>query len=464
MTIFAAATAPGRAAIAVVRISGERTAAALTALAGPLPEPRRMTLRTLQDPHGPEPIDRALIVWLPGPASYTGEDMAELHLHGGRAVIDGVLGALGRIAGLAPAEPGDFTRRAFANGRLDLTAAEGIADLISAETEGQRRQALRQLGGELGLLYDGWRTQLIRVMAQLEAGIDFPDEDLPADLGARIGGELDELVAAIASHLADGRRGERLRDGWRIALLGPPNVGKSSLLNRLARREAAIVAPEAGTTRDIVEVHLDLGGVPVIVADTAGLRATESAVEREGVRRAHAWAATADLKILIADSEHIGKGALGLEYPSPRPPPTRGGGELGPSIRPPSPRGRGMGGGGEDTLRVWNKVDLAPAPREGGWLAISCRTGKGLDALVAAISERIGGQAWATPAPPLTRARHRVGLEACADALRRAQSAPTPELVAEDLRAAAVALGRITGRVGVDDILDALFRDFCIGK
>lgn len=308
MTIYALATAPGRAAIAVVRVSGPAAAAALIALAGPLPAPRTAALRQLRDVDG-QPIDQALVLWFPAPASETGEDMAEFQVHGGRAVVEAVLRALGAIPGLRPAEPGEFARRAFANGKLDLTAAEGLADLVAAETDAQRRQALHQLEGGLAHLYDGWRRTLIDLSARLEAAIDFPDEGLPTDLTAGVARSIDDLAVQVRAHLDDGRRGERLREGFHVAIIGRPNVGKSSLLNRLARREAAIVAPEPGTTRDVIEVSLDLDGLPVTVADTAGVRDAGGAVEREGMRRARRTADQADLKILIGNSEHIGTGA-----------------------------------------------------------------------------------------------------------------------------------------------------------
>ncbi|MGH6718588.1 MAG: tRNA uridine-5-carboxymethylaminomethyl(34) synthesis GTPase MnmE [Alphaproteobacteria bacterium] len=452
MTIFALSTAPGRAAIAVIRVSGPAAGGALAALAGGLPAPRRAVLRRLNDPRSGATLDRALVLWLPGPASETGEDMAELHVHGGRAVAVAVLAALARLPGLRPAGPGEFARQAFANGRLDLTAAEGLADLIEAETEAQRAQALDQLEGELGRVYDGWRADLIDAMAGLEAAIDFPDEDLPTQTLVRALDRIATLGRAIHAHLDDGNRGERLRDGFRVAIVGPPNVGKSSLMNRLARRDAAIVAPEPGTTRDIVEVHLDLGGLPVTVADTAGLRETAGSVEREGIARARRWAGSADLKILIGDSEHY----------RTEPP------DLGP--------GPGLGiAPDRDTIQVVNKIDLGlPTRLPRGVQAISCLTGEGLDALLSVVVERLSAKAWRGAAPPLTRARHRALLEQAAEALERAHGAAAPELVApelvapelvaEDLRLAAYALGRITGRVDVEDVLDRLFASFCIGK
>ncbi|MAN79235.1 MAG: tRNA uridine-5-carboxymethylaminomethyl(34) synthesis GTPase MnmE, partial [Magnetovibrio sp.] len=298
-TIFALASGGARAGVAVIRLSGPGAAAALTALAPgkPLADPRRAVLRALRDPATGEVLDQALVLFFPGPGSFTGEDVAEFHLHGGPAVVEGVLAALGQVAGLRPAEAGEFTRRAFLNGKLDLTQAEAIADLVAAETSEQRRQALDQAAGALGQIYEGWRARLIAAIAHVEAGIDFADEDLPEDIDRAARDALAALAGEIAAHLDDGRRGERLRAGVHLALLGRPNAGKSTLLNLLAGRDAAIVSETAGTTRDVIEVHLDLGGVPVIVADTAGLRDSADAVEREGVRRAAARADWADLKL-----------------------------------------------------------------------------------------------------------------------------------------------------------------------
>ncbi|MCB2102434.1 MAG: tRNA uridine-5-carboxymethylaminomethyl(34) synthesis GTPase MnmE, partial [Rhodobacterales bacterium] len=361
-------------------------------------------------------------------------DVAELHLHGGRAVVAGVLAALAARPGLRLAEPGEFTRRAFDNGRLDLTEVEGLADLIAAETEAQRRQALRQMRGALGALCEGWRGRLVHALAYLEATIDFSDEDITVDLDGQVRPVLADLRTAISAHLDDGHRGERLRDGVRIAIVGPPNAGKSSLLNALARRDVAIVSETAGTTRDVIEVHLDLGGAPVIVADTAGLRDTVDAVEAEGVRRARARAAEADLRLLVLDAT----------------------GPLDVSLDP----------GEGETLVLVNKVDLAPpgwAPPAGA-LALSVKTGAGLDHLLTALAERVGGAADAGAAALITRARHREALTETLAALDRCDGDGDPELLAEDLRLAARALGRIAGRVDVEDLLDVIFRDFCIGK
>lgn len=440
-TIYALSSGAGPAGVAVIRVSGPGAGRALARLTGRArpPAPRHAQRAALTDPQDGTRLDDGLALWFPAPHSYTGDDVAELHVHGGPAVIAAVLAALGRMSGLRMAEPGEFTRRAFVNGRMDLTAAEGIADLVAAETEVQRRQALRQADGELGRLYDGWRDRLIRVVAHCEAYIDFPDEDLPEAISGAIGHEISSLVDSISQHLDDDRRGERLRSGLDIAIVGPANAGKSSLLNRLSRRDAAIVSETAGTTRDVIEVAMDLGGYPVVLADTAGLREAEGDVEEEGMRRARRRAETADLCLLVLD-----------------------GGD-------PASADDAAGLIGRSTLVALNKCDLGPsAVRVAdaclGVCPVSATTGEGigalLDRLEAAVRERIGLVAQ----PVVTRARHREALEACLAALRRAQEAPLPELKAEDLRLGARALGRITGRVDVEDLLDVVFRDFCIGK
>ena len=433
-TIFAPATAPGRAGIAIVRVSGPAAGEALAALSCRRPPARRAVRARFADRATGEAIDDGIALFCPGPASVTGEDVAELHLHGSRAVIDAVLGVLARLPGFRLAEPGEFTRRAFENGKMDLTAAEAVADLVAAETAAQRRQALRQLEGVLGQLYDDWRRRLIRVLAHREAEIDFADEDLPAGIAEAAAGEVRALIAEIAAHLADARRGEILRDGVSIAILGPPNVGKSSLLNALARRDVAITSAIAGTTRDVVEVRLDLGGYPVILADTAGLREARDAIEAEGIRRARARAANADLRLIVLDAGD-----------------------------PLAAAGLGEGGAGA-SLVVANKIDLAHPALPDQAIAVSARTGEGIAALLERLTRLVKERFEMGPAPSLTRVRHRTALEECIAALRRSLEASLPELAAEDLRLATRALGRITGRVEVEDLLDVIFRDFCIGK
>ena len=439
-TIFALASGRGRAGIAVVRLSGPRAGDALTRLTRqPLPPPRTARLVRLRDPADEAPLDDALTLWFPGPASFTGEDMVELHLHGGPAVVTGVLDALGRIDRLRAAEPGEFSRRAFLSGKLDLTAIEGLADLVAADTVQQRRQALDQMAGRLGALYEGWRGRLLRLLAAVEAEIDFGEEegDVGAGAGASLAHEIPALAAEIAAHLADENRGERLRDGLQVAIVGPPNAGKSSLLNALARRDVAIVAAVPGTTRDVLEVRLDLSGYPLILADTAGLRAGGDEIEAEGVRRARGRAAAADLRLLVIDAAAPPElGDLGFDVDG-------------------------------DTLVLANKVDLAPTPDVYGGrtpISLSLRDGRGLDEVVSRLEGEAARRLASSSAPVISRARHRGALEACIRALGRAEAAEGDDLAAEDLRLAGYALGRITGRVDVEDILDIVFAEFCIGK
>jgi tRNA modification GTPase len=434
-TIFALASGAGRAAVAVLRLSGPGTAAVVSALAGPLPVPRHASLRRLRHPQTVEVLDRALLLWFPGPASYTGEDSAEFHLHGGSAVIAGVAEALVAV-GARPAEPGEFTRRAFLNGKLDLTAAEGIADLIAAETAAQRRQALRQAEGALATLYGDWAARLTSLLARQEAFIEFEDEDLPEGLDDAVASAAAALRAEIEAHLADAGRGERLREGLLVAILGAPNAGKSSLLNALAGREAAIVSARAGTTRDVVEVRLDLAGVPVTLADTAGLREAADEIEAEGVRRARRRAEEADLVLAVFAAD-----------------------------RAPDPETLAWVQNG--VLVLVNKTDLAPAPDAIGGIApmsVSARTGEGLATLRARLAEEAAARAGLAAEAALTRPRHRAALTEAAGWLAELDAAPLPELRAEALRAALRAIGRITGRVGVEAVLDAVFGEFCIGK
>ena len=441
-TIYAFATAPGRAAVAVLRLSGPQAGAALRSLAGRLPTPRHAWVTRFRDPRSGELIDRGIALYFPAPGSLTGEDVAEIHVHGGRAVASALLAALGSQPGLRPAEPGEFSRRAFLNGKLDLTEAEGIADLVAAETAAQRRQALRQMAGEAGRVYETWRARLLLAQARVEAEIDFPDEALPVDMAAEVGRELAEIRMEMAAFLADGRRGERLREGLAIAILGPPNAGKSSLMNRLARREVAITSASAGTTRDVIEVELELGGYPVTLADTAGLREAGDAIEEEGVRRARDRAMAADLKLVVVDATRPEECAAVATLID------------------------------RDAVVVANKMDLRPAD-DGGWadalgagvaVRISAATGAGMDALERRLGDEIARRFGGESAPLITRARHRQALAAAHAALERYPQAGAPELAAEELRQAVRALGRITGRVDVEDLLDVVFREFCIGK
>ena len=437
-TIFAPATAGGRAGIAVIRISGPHAAEALARLSGRTSwVPRRATGIRVQAES--DILDHGLGLWFPAPASFTGEDVAELHIHGGRAVMAAVLDALNGLGRLRPAEPGEFTRRAFEHGKLDLTQAEALADLVAAETSGQRRQALAQLDGALGKLYESWRDRLTRAIARLEASIDFSDEDLPDSLSDMWRAEAEEVHLELRAHLADAGRGERIRDGFSVAIVGPPNAGKSSLLNALARREAAIVDDAPGTTRDIIEVAMDLGGFRVLLADTAGLRDCDERVEREGVRRSRARAAEADLRVAVFD------GALWPAFDASTAALLDG-----------------------NSIAVVNKGDLGrarePADIDGRpALVISAITGEGVPSLMRAITAHVEEACGSGEGPALTRARHRRYLEACEQALSRLPLTEG-EVAAEELRSAIAALGRITGRVDVEDILGAIFQEFCIGK
>ncbi|MDB5583339.1 MAG: tRNA modification GTPase TrmE [Bradyrhizobium sp.] len=580
-TIFALSSGRPPAAIAVIRISGTRAGDALTALGVKIPEPRKAALARIRNPDplaDNEIIDEALALWFPGPNSETGEDTAELQLHGGPAVIAATLDALSRIEGLRPAEAGEFTRRAFENGKLDLTAVEGLADLVSAETQGQRRQAFRQMKGLLGNRAETWRQRLIQALALVEARIDFSDEaDVPEELIAPALAIARELAGEIEAALADGRRGERVREGLVVAIAGPPNAGKSTLLNLLAKREAAIVSPYAGTTRDVIEVHLDLGGMAVTLLDTAGIRETGDPVEMEGVRRARERAAGADLVLWLEDAS-AGRSLAdpgATVDPSPVIPGQLEGlgpesitpvGDYGFRARPPSPSGLRPAPRNDDDLRtgaagseprslglsifpdrsspvsavvpalpppVWlvrNKVDLiqrdsnrseqksqligshesplhfnkplrnidnSPLPsrselkgRTNAWLTnvvkgdltdkteletnnsdytfiLSAVSGEGFDLLLAELTRFAAAFVGGAESFLVTRARHRHRLEETLAALRRALQpdlAGQEDLVAEELRSAAAALGRLTGRVDVEDILDVIFRDFCIGK
>ena len=441
-TIFALSSAPGRAAVAVVRISGPRAKEALGRLAGHVPETRKATLRTIRHPSTGQDIDRAIILFFAGPSSFTGEDVAEILLHGGKAVVASVLNALGTLQ-CRLAEPGEFARRAFDNGKMDLTEAEGIADLIDAETEAQRVQAVAQAGGMLRRLYDAWRSDVLDAMALTEAAIDFSDEeDVAADAAARARDIIAGLVDALAKHLKDGRRGEILRAGFRVVLAGAPNVGKSSLLNALARRDAAIVSSEAGTTRDVIEVRLDLDGFPVIVSDTAGIRDGGGEIEREGIRRTLERGREADLVLWVRDATETAD-----EVP------------------------RALLEAGAAIILVENKVDLVSGEERAGaesqeLLRVSAASGAGLGALVTRIAMLARERIAPTESPVLTQARHREALEDCMKCLEDhlSQNQYDAELAAEDLRRASQALGRITGVVDAEEVLGRIFARFCIGK
>lgn len=444
MTIFALATAPGRGALAVIRVSGARAGYALDVLSGvSRPEARQARTRHLKDPQTGVTLDEALVLWMPGPSSFTGEDCLELHVHGGIAVTDSVLSALAKLEGLRPAEAGEFSRRAVLNGRFDLTSAEGIADLIDAETSAQQSQALRQMQGRLRDLYEGWRDRLKSALAHLEADIEFADEDLPGGLGQSALDRVEELLSSIQAHLGD-VRGERLRDGLSIAIIGPPNAGKSSIINALSGRDAAIVSARAGTTRDVVEVALVLSGVPVTLSDTAGLRDTNDDIEVEGVRRARVRAQEADIRLLVTSYDAPLEQDEALTF---------------------------MRSG---DFWLQNKQDLVSdnavlpeAMAEGlQTVLVSAHQKASIDRFVAILEASVAARFGVSERPVLTRARHRNALEEAVIHLGRALVAREVglELAAEDVRLASRALGRITGSVDIDALLDIVFADFCIGK
>nr|XP_027788404.1 tRNA modification GTPase GTPBP3, mitochondrial isoform X1 [Marmota flaviventris] len=486
-TIFALSSGQGRCGIAVIRTSGPASSHALRSLTAPrdLPPARSASLRLLSDPHTGEPLDRALVLWFPGPQSFTGEDCVEFHVHGGPAVVSGVLQALGSVPGLRPAEAGEFTRRAFAHGKLSLTEVEGLADLIHAETEAQRRQALRQLDGELGQLCRSWAETLTKALAHVEAYIDFGEDDNLEDGVLEQGGptwgskvemagilsfqrpssptplcllspstadsEVQGLVVALDAHLRDARRGQRLRSGAHVVVTGPPNAGKSSLVNLLSQKPVSIVSPEPGTTRDVLEIPVDLAGFPALLSDTAGLREGVGPVEQEGVRRARERLGQADLILAVLD-------ASDLASPS--------------SCNFLDTVVALLGAQSQRLLLVLNKSDLLPPEGLGPsldlppHLLLSCLTREGLDGLLEALKKELAAVCGdpSTGPPLLTRARHRHHLQGCLDALGHYNQTRDLALAAEALRVARRHLSHLTGGGGTEEVLDIIFRDFCVGK
>lgn len=436
-TIYALASAPGKSGVAVFRLSGPAAREALVALGVVKPlMPRTATLVTLT--HKEKTIDQALTLFFPAPYSFTGEDVVELHTHGSRAVTKLLLDALNTNPALRLAEPGEFARRAFLNGKIDLLAAEGLADLINAETAAQHAQATRQLGGDATQRVDALREAILEPYALLEAYIDFPDEEIPASVLTQTTQRVEVLTRELQLLLDDGRMGEKIREGLEIVILGEPNAGKSSLLNALARREAAIVSAEAGTTRDLIEVHMEIAGYAVTLVDTAGLRATENTVEAEGIRRARARAAAADLTLYLQDVEKINE----LDHNILR----------------------------DDLLLVLTKSDLIPNPQSPipslpfPAYPISTYTGAGLDTLIVALTEKIVLKMETAASPLITRARHREAISEALACLQKFDLNQPIELACEELRLAARAIGKITGKIAVDDVLDLVFSRFCIGK
>jgi tRNA modification GTPase len=443
-SIFALSSGQLPSGVAIIRISGTDLLNTLKlendntknySLFDFTPEPRNSHLLRIYHPKTDELIDHGLVLYFPAPHSFTGEDCLELHVHGGKAVVAKLLDALSQIKDWRMAEAGEFSRRAFENGRLDLTEIEGLADLIASETETQRKLALNQSMGNLRKLYEGWRERLIHSRAMIEAELDFADEDdVPDTASDQIWSQLQLLNEEIDRHLGDERRGEILRDGFRVALIGAPNAGKSSLLNALAQRDVAIVTSEAGTTRDIVEVKLDISGVPIVISDTAGIRETQGIVEQEGIKRSFNAAKEADL-VLLLDSKDAPLPEINLEISKNR------------------------------QLLLHSKNDLEQS-QDDVHISISSKTGSGLDLLIKEITDRVDQIAHFAEAPLITRARHRENLHKCIEALEQAlETRELPiELIAENLRQAADAIGRITGRVDVEDLLDVIFSEFCVGK
>ncbi|PHZ84238.1 tRNA uridine-5-carboxymethylaminomethyl(34) synthesis GTPase MnmE [Paremcibacter congregatus] len=447
-TIYALSSGKGRAGVSVIRLSGPETRAAVLKLTGRkvMPVSREAHLCWFRDPLTNVRLDHGLLLYFEGPKSFTGEDVAEFHIHGGRAVVGGFLDALAKVEGLRSALPGEFTRRAFDHGKMDLTAAEGLADLINAETEAQRRQALRLMEGSLATLYEGWRAEIIHAMAYLEADIDFADEEVPDDVAEQVAPIVEKLRAKIIDHMGDGFKGERIRDGLQVVILGEPNIGKSTLLNFLSRRDVAIVSDIAGTTRDVLEVHLDISGFPVTIVDTAGIRESGDVIEAEGIRRAESRAEKAGIKIIMVEA---------AAWP-----------------QMPERLSRRVDG---DSIILLNKSDQAvlgdQIPKPYGLdciavLPVSAKQEEGTSEFLQLLSDEVEKRMELTDTPNLTRGRHREALYNCLEHLDRFRDGSGKELVllAEDLRMAARSLGAITGRVDVEDILDVIFSEFCIGK
>lgn len=437
-TIFALATAPGRSGVAIIRISGTAAQSALAALGvNAHPAPRSAQFSVLKNANG-ETIDEALLLWFPAPASFTGENVLELHLHGSRAVIAEVTERLSALPGFRPAGPGEFTRRALLNGKMDLAEAEGLMDLIEAETRQQKLQALHFMEGRASAFFEDVRSRIIKALAHLEAYIDFPDEDIPPSVLTGLSDEIDTLAAIIRAQLDDNHYGEKIRDGIHIAIVGAPNAGKSSLLNTLARREAAIVSHIAGTTRDVVEVHLNIGGYPVVLADTAGIRETTDEIEREGIRRSMQRAGAADLTLVLLDAASGDSQTVITRLITPL------------------------------SIVLLNKSDIAVSPAlqflDLGAIPISAKTGQGVELLIERLNVLLASIIPGREPSVITRARHRVHLSNALEYLTNFTSVTEVELKCEELRRAANDIGRITGRIDVEDVLDVVFSSFCIGK
>jgi len=443
MTIYALSTGPGVSGIAIIRVSGKDTKKVIKLLTGAgIPEPRVATLRKIIKNNTSELIDEGLIVWFPGPESYTGEDMAEFHIHGSKAVVDALHSCISKIENCRLAEPGEFTKLAFQNGKINLLKAESIADLISAETEIQRQQAIKIMNGKSADKFNNLREKLIKILSYVEAKIDFPDENLPEDILNNIKKSSNEVLLSIKKILEDQRVGERIREGFKIAIIGPTNAGKSSLLNHLSNRDVAIVSEIAGTTRDVIETHLNIDGYPVVVSDTAGIRESKNEIEQKGIKLALKKAEDADLKLVVIESKSIDFIGVFKDLLD------------------------------DKTILVVNKSELMdkelnPEIKFFDHVLISVKNNLNLDELIFKIKKKLKNQFITNNDILITRARHREHLERCLEYLVNFQEKNQAEdfdKAAEDLRLATRHLGMIVGKVDVEEILGSIFKDFCIGK
>ena len=443
-TIYALSTVYGKSGVAVVRVSGDNALEAIRLMTDIKVEnikPRYAYFCRLQSALDGRLLDKCLVLYFRGPNSFNGEDIVEFQIHGSRAVISGVLDSLASIKDFRLAEPGEFSKRAFYHGKMDLTEAEGLADLIDAETTEQQKYAIRQMDGELKELYSGWRNELVKVLAHLEAFIDFPDEDIPSSIMSDMKNTVFKVENSIVEHLKCDNIGERLREGFRVVIVGPPNAGKSSLLNAVAKREAVIVSDIAGTTRDAIDIHLDLGGYPVMFTDTAGLREAEEEIEKKGIALAYEKIKNADLVICLFDAS---KDSVQIFD------------NLKKSLK-------------DNTLFIANKCDKLTFEQcselqKSGCICISAKEKQGVEAVLFAVSEQIKQRFTSNSNLLITRKRYREALQDVVENLENFSFDKEIELTAEDIRLAARALGKITGQVEVDEILDRIFGDFCIGK
>ena len=443
MTIFALSSGIGVAGIAVIRISGPEAKNVILKLTkAPFPKPKLATLKKINNINNSRPIDEGIILWFPGPQSYTGEDMAEIHTHGSRAVINALLRSISQIKGCRLAEPGEFTKVAFKNGKINLLKAESIGDLISAETDLQMNQALKIIAGNNYKRFEDWRSALLKILSHIEAKIDFPDEDLPSNILNKIKIQSNKIIREIEMSLKDNRVGEIIREGFQISIIGPPNVGKSSLLNYLSNRDVAIVSSTAGTTRDVIETHLNIDGYPIIISDTAGIREARNEIEKKGIKLSLKKAKEADLNIIMIEPKSKQNQAFLDKYMNDR------------------------------SLLIVNKVDsskikLASNLKKLSPILISIRKHKNIQKVIAFIKHKIKNQFKGNENILITRMRHRKNLEDCLNNLKnfnRKKDANDFDKAAEDIRLASRSLGKITGKFDVEDILDSIFNDFCIGK